>query len=76
MLDCGIKILDVNEYLKLLGYNEKIITLKELEEMELDVWNYPLDELDHIVENDLRVILVRFPKDKEKYEYRWCEIYD
>lgn len=51
----------------------KDISLAELEEMELGLWNYPLKEIDHIIENDLKVILVRFPKAYGDYEYRFCE---
>lgn len=50
------------------------VTLEDLEEMELELWNYPLTEIDHIIENDLKVVLVRFPELYGGYEYRFCEI--
>ena len=73
-----IKIYNTKEYFKLLGKElEKEITLDELEKMELDQWNYPLDEIDHIEELNLEVVIVRFLTDIEgKYEYRFCEITD
>ena len=73
-----IKIYNTKEYFKLLGKElEKEITLDELEKMELDQWNYPLDEIDHIEELNLEVVIVRFLTDiKGKYEYRFCEITD
>lgn len=55
------------------------VTLEEcgriLEEREVCLWNYPLTEIDHIIENDINVILVRFPEDDGNgYDYRFCEI--
>jgi hypothetical protein len=38
-----------------------------------NVWNYPLTEIDHIIENDLDVVLVDI-SDKEMQEYRWFEV--
>ena len=73
-----IKIYNTKEYFKLLGKElEKEITLDELEKMELDQWNYPLDEIDHIEELNLEVVIVKFPTETEdKYEYRFCEVTD
>lgn len=44
-----------------------------------DLWNYPLSEIDHIVENDLDVVLVDcmvYNNDTNEYEhiYRWFEV--
>jgi hypothetical protein len=44
-----------------------------------DLWNYPIDEIDHIVENSIPVVLIDcmvYNEDKEQYEheYRWWEI--
>lgn len=47
---------------------------KILEEYEVNLWNYPLTEIDHIIENNIDVILVRFPEFYGGYEYRFCEI--
>lgn len=49
-------------------------TLSELENMQLDYWNYPLTEIEHILENNIDVILVQFPKGNGAYEYRLCEV--
>lgn len=42
-------------------------------------WNYPLSEIDHIVENGLDVLLVDcmvYNEDKKEFEheYRWFEV--
>ena len=42
-------------------------------------WNYPLSEIDHIVENELDVVLVEcmvYNEEKEEFEhvYRWFEV--
>lgn len=49
-------------------------TLSELENMQLNYWNYPLTEIEHILENNIDVILVQFPKGNGTYEYRLCEV--
>ena len=43
---------------------------------EFELWDYPITEIDHILENDIDVVLVRFPElcDEYGYEYRFCEI--
>ena len=50
-----------------------------LEDYDLELWNYPLSEIDHIVENNLNVVLVDcmvWHKDGNEYahEYRWFEV--
>ena len=45
-----------------------------LEENDVCLWNYPLTEIDHIIENNIDVVLVRFPEMYGGYEYRFCEI--
>lgn len=49
-------------------------TLEEVEAMGLDKWNYPLDEVDHILENDIDVVLVAFPNKGGEGVYRFCEV--
>jgi hypothetical protein len=44
------------------------------ERNEINLWNYPLDEVEHIMENGLRVCLVRFADNYGGFEYRWCEL--
>ena len=50
-----------------------------LDDYERSFWNYPLSEIDHIVENELNVVLVdcMVYNDKKKeyeHEYRWFEV--
>lgn len=70
--------IDSDEYVALITgkFPDKEPTLKEIEEMELDKWNYPLTEIDHIMENEIPVILVRFPSPDGGYDYRFCETDD
>lgn len=70
--------LDSMEYVELVTGDEPVdnISLEELEEMELDLWNYPLTEIEHIIENNLNVVLVRFPEMYGGYDYRFCEVPD
>ena len=46
------------------------MTKKGIEENEICLWNYPLTEIDHIIENNIDVVLVRFTDDYDGYEYR------
>lgn len=75
-----IKIYNTKEYFKLLGKElEKEITLRQFEDMNLPQWTYPMDEVDHIDEQEalFEVVIVRFLTDIEgKYEYRLCETTD
>lgn len=70
--------LESREYIELVtGYKPvDEISLEELETMELDLWNYPLMEIEHIIENNLNVVLVRFPEMYGGYDYRFCEVPD
>lgn len=48
-------------------------------EWEVALWNYPLSEIDHIVENEIDVVLVDCmvwnDETKEfEHEYRWFEV--
>ena len=67
---------DSSDYVEMITGNLPIEnpTLNELENMQIDKWNYPLTEINHIIENDLKVVLVRFPEIYGGYEYRFCEI--
>ena len=65
------------------GFNQDD-TVGEIEEvlkrhgLESENWSYPLSEIDHIVENNLCVVLVDvsgFSKEgKWQQEYRWFEV--
>ena len=51
---------------------------KHLEQYGFDnLWDYPLTEIDHIVENNLDVVLVdcsHYEGNKYVNEYRWFEV--
>ena len=56
-------------------------TVKEIEHLlhqnGLDfLWNYPLEEIDHIVKNQLNVVLVECVSEEAPYitELRWFEV--
>lgn len=50
-----------------------------LAQNEFELWDYPMSEIDHIVENELNVVLVDCmvwnKKTKEfEHQYRWFEV--
>lgn len=45
-------------------------TLSQIENLQLNYWNYPINEIEHIIDNNLSVVLVKFPGNI----YRFCEI--
>ena len=50
-----------------------------LDDYSLELWNYPLNEIDHIVENNLNVVLVdcmvvNEETDEFEHIYRWFEV--
>lgn len=50
-----------------------------LDKWGYELWNYPMSEIDHIVENDLDVVLVDcmvYNEETKEYEhvYRWFEV--
>ena len=52
-----------------------------LETYGYNFWNYPLSEIDHIVENEIDVVLVDcmvYNEDKKEFEHvlRWFEVPD
>ena len=49
---------------------------KDFYEKDICLWNYPICEVEHIIENRLKVCLVRFQEMSGGYEYRWCELKD
>lgn len=79
----GTKIYTPSEYLKLVTGQEHTLTIGEeepdymraiaavLEENGLDHWDYPIEEIDHIHELGLQVVLVDC-SNKSKC-YRWYE---
>ena len=59
---------------------DDIATIHEiLAENGIEMWDYPLSEIDHIVENKLNVVLVEClvmneETDSFENEYRWFEV--
>ena len=69
------------EYFIINGDNDIDTIENILKDFKLDddLWNYPLSEIDHIVENDLDVVLVEcmvYNNNTREYEhvYRWFEV--
>lgn len=62
---------DIDEIHELLRQNG-------IESGENPLWDYPLNEIEHIVENGINVVLVNVMVENEngdlKHEYRWFEI--
>ena len=67
------KIYTPSQYGKLVGISiPSSVSLEKFDEItsEYCLWNYPLCEYSHIVENDLKVVVVKFDCDN----YRFVEI--
>ena len=47
---------------------------KDFENNDICLWNYPINEVEHIIENSLNVCIVRFEDLYGGYEHRWCEL--
>ena len=61
------------------GENDIAFIEGALEHEGLELWNYPMSEIDHIVENELDVVLVDcmvVNEDTDQFEhiYRWFEV--
>lgn len=61
------------------GDNDIDFIQKVFDEEGYELWNYPLSEIDHIVENELDVVLVEcmvYNEDEKEFEhvYRWFEV--
>lgn len=61
------------------GDKDELRNILDNEGYANSLWDYPLDEIDHIVENELNVVLVDTSYiDDDTYElvneYRWFEI--
>lgn len=83
---CSEKVLSPVEYLKIIFPDENfpITTVNMMmssndvrnlldNKGRQDLWDYPLDEIDEIVENKCFVALVHFDDGNEE-EYRWFEV--
>lgn len=63
-------------------FKHDITPLEEIQYLlamnEYELWDYPLTEIDHIVENNLNVVLVDVSRYNEKgefiTEFRWFEV--
>lgn len=64
----------------IIRHDNDIKTIEELLKVNgLELWNYPLSEIDHIVENNLNVVLVGcmvWNEDKKDFDFvlRWFEV--
>ena len=83
------KIYSAKEYLELITGHSYVISGNDdiafienvLKTEDFCLWNYPLDEIDHIVSENLDVVLVDCMVFNKKasgfeHEYRWFEIHD
>lgn len=63
----------------IIGIIEEIESVLKLN-MDEDLWDYALSEIDHIVENQIDVVLVDVSGFNEKgefvKEFRWFEVFD
>jgi NAD(P)H-dependent FMN reductase len=57
---------------------QKVFEQNGIETEETPLWDYPLNEIDHIVENNLNVVLVEIgyfdENDYLQKEFRWFEV--
>ena len=60
------------------GVNDIETIQSILEDHGFNLWDYPMSEIDHIVENNLNVVLVDCMVSNEKcefeHQYRWFEV--
>lgn len=59
--------------------NYLVFIQRTLEQNNFELWDYPMSEIDHIVENELNVVLVECPiwnkkTEEVEYVYRWFEV--
>lgn len=55
----------------------QVLEVRGIESDNSPVWDYPVNEIDHIIENDLQVVLVECQHKegfKKKKELRWFEV--
>ena len=81
------KIYSPQQYLEIItGYYYMICGENDIEFIQVrlaqngfELWDYPMSEIDHIVENDLDVVLVDCmvvnpDTDQFEHQYRWFEV--
>ena len=56
----------------------ELLMMKGLEDEDSPLWDYPLSEIEHIVKNNINVVLVEIvyfdEDDAFQREYRWFEV--
>lgn len=56
----------------------KLLAIEGIETKDSPLWDYPLSEIEHIVENNINVVLVEIvyfdENDAFQREYRWFEV--
>ena len=56
----------------------KLLAIEDIETEDSPLWDYPLSEIDHIVENNINVVLVEIvyfdEDDVFQREFRWFEV--
>lgn len=75
-------MLDVNEFIEI--YYEdydadyELMSLEEFQEFKknngIEEWDYPLEEYEHLAENGIKAVPVRFADYYGGYDYRFCEV--
>ena len=71
---------DVNDFLE--EYydisGKEMMTLNEFETLKeengIEEWDYPLEEYEHLADNGIKAVPVRFTELYGGYDYRFCEI--
>lgn len=56
----------------------KLLVIEDIETEDNPLWDYPLSEIEHIIENNINVVLVEVvcfdENDALQKEYRWFEV--
>ena len=73
-------LIEVTDNCYIINGDNDIETIEKiLYQNGFELWNYPMSEIDHIVANELDVVLVEcmvYNEEKKEYEhvYRWFEV--
>ena len=73
-------MIDVNDFLqRYYDINEqKMLTVEDFEKLKqekgIEEWDYPLEEYEHLAENGIKAVPVRFWNPFGIYDYRFCEV--
>ena len=75
MFNIKDEIWTTEEYLTEIGAKVEDITLEEYEEKYgSELWNYPISEIEHCIEEELDCVIVNFRTNDGNYEHRICEL--